>query len=176
MAALAPAALSSIASSAQFTGSVKVNVAAKANVRPAQISVRRSVVVKATDKKDVEDTVGERIAAGVRDIAGKVEDIATGRGTDPVKGESRAVSNANTRSDATDQVKKAGQDAAEAVKGAVNSVTNALGNNEGYDASTQKGAYTTPQREALKGRYDPAKNSDRPPQKTVDIQNPFDKK
>ena len=67
-------------------------------------------------------------------------------------------------------------DVEEKIGDVVAAVKNALGGNEGFDSEAEKGAFTTPQREAQKAKYNLDASNTRPPQKTVDLDNPFDKK
>lgn len=179
MASLTATALTSSVSSASF----RVTPSARVSYKPQSICLQRRFFVVRAEKGEFDQTVKdgankkvEEIKAGAEDIINKVQDIAKGRATDPKKGEVRAVTNANVGSDVKDQAGKLVEEVQGAVEGAVDGLKNALGGNEGYDASSQKGAYTTPQREALKGRLDPSKSNDRPLQKTVDLDNPIDKK
>eukprot|EP00897_Mesotaenium_endlicherianum_P006531 jgi/Mesen1/5906/ME000030S05169 len=81
--------------------------------------------------------------------AGEFRGRMTGKG-----GEVRAVTNAN-KEDAGDRVAGAVENVKEGVEDAVKAVKNAFGGDEGGDSVQQKGAFTTPNREKMKAKYNP---------------------
>jgi hypothetical protein len=128
------------------------------------------------------DEIKEAIQDGVENLKDAVNPNKE-KGNLRPEGGARSATMSRDPKDPQAAARAAADTVSEAVGGVVDKVQNALGGNKGFDlddsTSTQGNqAYTTPQRESLKQKFaSPTKNAagDKPPQKTLDLDNPFKK-